>query len=132
MAVTSMFLYIHSIEYSTYRSVYSYLIELRNIAINRRLISSGTSTRLKRSPILLGSRRVKQVKKDSKSTSLDLDDEDNWDLEYDLLRPNQIVVADDTNAYQHFGDVIFAAPQEDILEGTYRQMLSMLPLTQLM
>ena len=28
-----------------------------------------------------------------------------------------MVVADDTNSYQHFGDVIFAAPQEDILEG---------------
>lgn len=86
---------------------------MRNIAVNRRLLTSGTLTRMKRSPILLGSRRVKQAK----ATSNDPDDEDNWDLEYDLLQANKVVVADETNAYQHFGDIIFAAPQEDILEG---------------
>ncbi|CAL1709408.1 unnamed protein product [Somion occarium] len=100
----------------------NYLIELRNIAVNRRLISTGILTRMKRNPILLGSRRVKKIKKDSKDTFVDLDDEDNWDFEYDLMRPNQIVIADDTNAYQHFGDVLFAAPQEDFLEDFYIEL----------
>ena len=44
-------------------------------------------------------------------------DEEEWDLEYDLLAPNQVAIADDTIALQQFGEVIFCAPQEDILEG---------------
>lgn len=54
----------------------------------------------------------------SKANSMDLD-EDEWDLQYDLLRADQIVVADDTNAYQIFGDALFTAPQEDLLEGIW-------------
>jgi hypothetical protein len=45
-------------------------------------------------------------------------DEEEWEIIYDLKRPSEIVIADDTNAYQAFGDSLFAAPQEDILEGT--------------
>ena len=44
-------------------------------------------------------------------------DEDDWDLQYDLRRADQIVIADDTNGYQLFGDQIFTAPQEDLLES---------------
>lgn len=33
-----------------------------------------------------------------------------------LREPGEIVIADDTNSYQLFGDTIFVAPQE--LEGT--------------
>jgi hypothetical protein len=44
-------------------------------------------------------------------------DEEDWDLEYNLLAPNQIAIADDTITLQKFGEVIFCAPQEDILEG---------------
>lgn len=100
----------------------SYLIELRNIAVNRRLLSSGIFARMKRAPILLGSRRVKKSKesgdkKPSGNITLDLD-EDEWDAQYDLLRPDGVVIADDTNAYQFFGDAVFSAPQEDILEGS--------------
>ena len=35
-----------------------------------------------------------------------------------LLRPSEVVIVDDTNVYQLFGDRIFCAPQDDILEGT--------------
>ena len=52
----------------------------------------------------------------SQSNSADLD-EDDWDLQYDLRKADQIVVADDTNGYQLFGDQIFTAPQEDLLES---------------
>ena len=89
-------------------------MELRNIAINRRLLPQHLVMFMKRKPILLASRRTK---KDSKKGSTELDEEDDWDLEYDLLKPDSIVVADETNAYQLFGDVVFAAPQDDLLEG---------------
>ncbi len=46
----------------------------------------------------------------------DLDEED-WDYQYDLLAPDKVVIADDQNAYQLFGDTIFSAPQEDLLES---------------
>jgi len=70
--------------------------------------------RMKRSNVLLGSRRVKSGSKVSNEG-----DEDDWDFEYDLLRPIQVAIADDNDAYQRFGDRIFCAPQEDVLEGTW-------------
>ncbi|KAI0299353.1 hypothetical protein B0F90DRAFT_1810632 [Multifurca ochricompacta] len=92
----------------------NYLFELRNLAVNRRLLTKGTILRMKRSNILLGSRRVKSGVKASNEG-----DEENWDFQDDLLQPNKVAVADDTNAYQLFSDRIFCAPQEDILEGLY-------------
>jgi hypothetical protein len=81
--------------------------------MNKLLLSKGTIIRMRRSNVLLGSRRVK---KDSGKASGD-GDEDDWDFQDDLLQPNKVAIADDTNAYQLFGDRIFCAPQEDILEG---------------
>jgi hypothetical protein len=95
----------------------SYLTELRNIAINRRQISSSTWSRMKKATILLASQRKRrQVIEKGQAPSAD-PDEDDWDLQYDLRRPDQIVIADDTNGYQLFGDQIFSAPQEDLLES---------------
>ena len=91
------------------------------MAVNERLLSSGTMSRMKRSPMLLGSRRVKKAKlSTSKKPVDDLAgdlEEENWEYQYDLLTPDKVVIADETNAYQLFGDVIFTAPQEDLLEG---------------
>ncbi|KAL5520611.1 hypothetical protein ACEPAF_2612 [Sanghuangporus sanghuang] len=100
----------------------SYLMELRNIAINRRLITSGMIQRMKRSPILLGTRRVRRERPNAKKELDEALDEEEWDFQYDLLRPDQIVIADDTNAYQSFGDSVFSAPQEDILESFYAEL----------
>lgn len=99
----------------------SYLTELKNIAINKRLLSSGTIMRMKRSPFLLGSRRTKKSNEKSEKPDVagalaDLDEEE-WELQYDLMKAEQVVIADDTNAYQYFGDSVFCAPQEDLLEG---------------
>lgn len=91
----------------------SYLFELRNLAVNRRLLTKATILRMKRSNVLLGSRRVKR----SGTKSSTEGDEEDWDLQDDLLQPNKVAIADDTNAYQLFGDRVFCAPQEDILEG---------------
>lgn len=77
---------------------------------------------MKRATILLGTKRTKKVKDASVAVQsanggpADMD-EDEWDLQYDLLRGDQVVIVDDTNAYQFFGDSIFTAPQEDLLEG---------------
>lgn len=98
----------------------SYLVELRNIAVNHRLISNSTLLRLKRSAALFGSMRVKKVKLAETAQAVDgltEPEEDDWDCQYDLLTADQIVVVDDMHAYQLFGDSIFTAPQEDILEG---------------
>ncbi|RPD65851.1 hypothetical protein L226DRAFT_529987 [Lentinus tigrinus ALCF2SS1-7] len=104
----------------------NYLTELRNIAVNRRLISSGTIARLKRSAVLLGSRRVRKnkgttSKKQPNDLAGDFEEED-WEYQYDLLTPDKVVIADDTNAYQLFGDVIFTAEQEDLLEEFYLEL----------
>lgn len=74
---------------------------------------------MKRSPILLGSQR-KVAPKNEKNIP-DMEDEE-WDLQYDLKKPDEIIIADDTIAHQFFGDSIFAAPQEDILEAFYAQL----------
>ncbi|KAF8170185.1 hypothetical protein K438DRAFT_1909340 [Mycena galopus ATCC 62051] len=89
----------------------NFLTELRNLAINQRQISSSTLGKMKKAPILLGTLR-------KASSSGDLED-DEKDLQYDLKRPDQIVIADDNNSLQNFGASLFTAPQEDILEGFY-------------
>ncbi|KAA1478156.1 hypothetical protein DENSPDRAFT_659742 [Dentipellis sp. KUC8613] len=96
----------------------NYLSELRNFAVNMKLLSSSTILRMKHSNILLGSRRVRKNKSSvSKSSAVDEDDE--WDAEDDLLRPDKVIIADDSNVYHLFGDSIFTAPQEDLLEEFY-------------
>ena len=106
----------------------SFLAELRNIAVNARSISSATMTRLRKAPVLLGLQRKLQSRatldeKRSLAGDDDDDDDDAWEVQYDLRRPDQIVIADDNNVYQIFGDSIFTAPQEDILEGGSRRRL---------
>ncbi|KAL4076679.1 hypothetical protein V8B97DRAFT_2021990 [Scleroderma yunnanense] len=95
----------------------SFLAELRNLAINRRLLPPTVVSKMKNSPILLGLRRQKPTRTTAESTQ-ELD-EDGWEFQHSLLRVRDIVIADDTNAYQLFGDSIFAAPQEDLLESFY-------------
>ena len=72
---------------------------------------------MKRAPILLGARRVKKEKRQLNAGPTEWEEEDDWDYVYDLLPPEKIVIADDTNTYQLFGDAIFTCPQEDLLEG---------------
>ncbi|EMD37151.1 hypothetical protein CERSUDRAFT_115067 [Gelatoporia subvermispora B] len=101
----------------------NYLTELRNIAINARLISSSTLRRMKQAPILLGSRRAPRSDSHDKKTRDNMEiDEDEADAQYDLLTPDKVVIVDDPNALQLFGEVIFTAPQEDLLEGFYSQL----------
>ncbi|KAL1743141.1 hypothetical protein HDZ31DRAFT_41634 [Schizophyllum fasciatum] len=94
----------------------NFLNELRNIAVNSAMVSSTTLTRMKRGNVLLG---IQRKPRQATSKEAELDDEDDWELQYDLKRPDEIVVADDSIALQLFGDKLFTAPQEDILEKFY-------------
>ncbi|EIW74063.1 hypothetical protein CONPUDRAFT_86046 [Coniophora puteana RWD-64-598 SS2] len=99
----------------------SYLIELRNVANNARLLSGATLTRMKSAPILLGTKRSVRSDKRRKSNEADLE-EDDWELLHDLKKASDIVIVDDTQAYQLFGDSVFTAPQDDLLENFYIQL----------
>jgi hypothetical protein len=68
---------------------------------------------MKGSNVLLGSRRVKK----DYGEALREGNQEDLDFQDDLLRPNEVAIVDDTNAYRLFGHRIFCAPQEDILEG---------------
>lgn len=54
---------------------------------------------------------------------MDLGEEDG-DLKSDLLKPTEIVIVDDMNDYQLFGDAVLTAPQENALEGMDRIIVS--------
>jgi len=69
--------------------------------------------RMKESNALLGTRRVR---KDG-GKAFGEGNQDGWDFQVEFLQPNKVVIVDDINAYRFFGDRIFCAPQEDILEG---------------
>ncbi|KAF9562769.1 hypothetical protein CPC08DRAFT_749290 [Agrocybe pediades] len=96
----------------------NFIAELRNLAVNEKTLSSGTILRMKKAPILLGLQR--KARRQNKET--DDWDEDEWDTTYDLMKPNEIIVADDTHAYQAFGHSLFTAPQEDIIEAFYNKL----------
>ena len=98
--------------------VYSYLVELRNIAINFRLFSPVTMARLKKADILIASKHIQTQKSDKVADHFG-GDEEGLNMEYELLSPDQVVVVDDMITYQQFREAIFCAPQETILEGGY-------------
>ncbi|KAG9310114.1 hypothetical protein JVU11DRAFT_9726 [Chiua virens] len=100
----------------------SFLAELRNLAVNMHAIGTGTMNKMKVSPILLGMRRQKASKALMEKMPLGEWDEEGWEDLHDLRKPSEVVIADDTNAYQLFSDSIFAAPQEDLLESFYTSL----------
>jgi Protein of unknown function (DUF3684) len=57
------------------------------------------------------------VKRGGGNASIGGDKVDRY-LQDELLQASEVVIVDDTNAYQLFGDRIFCAPQVDIIEGT--------------
>lgn len=98
--------------------VYSYLAELRNIAVNFRLLSPTTLAKFKKADVLIGSRRVQRLQSDEATDNI-VGVEEDQDLEYRLLAASQVAIVDDMITYQQFGRNIFCAPQENILEGEY-------------
>ncbi|KAF8894925.1 hypothetical protein CPB84DRAFT_1816083 [Gymnopilus junonius] len=96
----------------------NFLTELRNVAVNAKALSPTTLLRMKRSPVLLALQRISR----HQNKETDDWDEDEWDIIYDLKKPNEIIIADDTHSYQAFGDSLFTAPQEDIIEAFYASL----------
>lgn len=86
-----------------------------------RHLTEETINRMTRSNMFLGSHRVK---KDSSKVSSEGDEDE-------LLQPKEVVIVDDIEAYQVFGDRIFCAPQRDILEGTYSSVFDISCITHL-
>ena len=101
-------------------TVYSYIVELCKIAINLKFLSSATLASLKNAEVLVGSRRIRRQRSDGTTDPLGY--EEDWDVEYSLLAPNQVAIADDMITLQQFGEEIFCAPQEEILESEHNSI----------
>ena len=91
----------------------SYLLELRNLAVNIRHLDPGIILRMKEANALLGTRRVRKVG----GKAFGEGNQDDWDFQDEFLQPKKVAIVDDISAYRFFGDRIFCAPQEDTLEG---------------
>ena len=83
----------------------SFLTELRSLAVNKHRIPNITLSKMKLKSVLLGTKAKGQQ---------------GWDYVHELRKPREIVIADDINAYQLFRDAVFVAPQEELLEGSYK------------
>ena len=79
-----------------------------------RYLTEETIKLMSQSIMFLGFRRVKRGAGNASIGG----DKDDWYLQDDLLQPSELVIVDDINAYQLFGDRIFCAPQDDIIEST--------------
>jgi hypothetical protein len=78
-----------------------------------RRLDPGIILRMKESNGLLGTRRMRKGGGKASGEG----SQDDWDFQDEFLQPKEVVIVDDINAYRFFGDRIFCAPQEDILEG---------------
>ena len=85
----------------------SFLVELRDLASRSCRIPNNTLRKMMIKPILLGIRR--------KETT----DGGGCGYERALREPGEIVIADDMDSYQLFGDTIFVAPRDSGLEGAH-------------
>ncbi|KAG8886946.1 hypothetical protein FRB99_004337, partial [Tulasnella sp. 403] len=99
-----------------------YRDQLRQIAMYQSLPSSLLST-MKQTPFLLASRKVRKSSKgpSTMSNSDDLE-EGEYEVVFDLLKPSQVVILDDATASSLFSDVIFGAPEDEILEAFYQTL----------
>jgi len=101
-------------------AVCSYLAELRKIAKTNRPLSHTTLAELRNAQVLVGSQYVRSQENNQAIVHVKGDEQwgdEDQELVYGLLAPNQVAIADDTIALQQFGEDVFCAPQEDTLEG---------------
>jgi hypothetical protein len=79
---------------------------LRTIGLSFHHLSTGTKKAMERSPMLLGSRRVRTKEK----KSLDAEDEDDWEIVWELAFASDVLVLDDPVASMLFMESIVSAP----------------------
>ncbi|KAG2141060.1 hypothetical protein DEU56DRAFT_797030 [Suillus clintonianus] len=89
-----------------------YLTELRLIAVGHKSLPRKIHEEMRNAPIFLGYRRGKS------NASRDVYEAD----EFELCRAEEVLVADDMESRRTFGDSIFIAPQEELLEKFYSEM----------
>lgn len=90
-----------------------YLTELRLIAVGHKSLPRKIHEEMRNAPIFLGYRRGKSTGRDGYSLEAD---------EFELCKAEEVLVADDMESRRTFGDCIFIAPQEELLEKFYSEM----------
>ncbi|KAG2358885.1 hypothetical protein BDR07DRAFT_1416380 [Suillus spraguei] len=88
-----------------------YLAELRLIAVGHKSLPRKIHEQMRTASIFLGYRRGKS--RDGHSHEVD---------EFELRKAEEVLVADDMESRRTFGDCIFIAPQEELLEKFYSEM----------
>ncbi|KAG2107835.1 hypothetical protein BD769DRAFT_1500283 [Suillus cothurnatus] len=88
-----------------------YLTELRLIAVGHKSLPRKIHEEMRTASIFLGYRRGKS--RDGYSHEAD---------EFELCKVDEVLVADDMESRRTFGDCIFIAPQEELLEKFYSEM----------
>ncbi|KAG0706644.1 hypothetical protein DFH29DRAFT_900624 [Suillus ampliporus] len=88
-----------------------YLTELRLIAVGHKSLPRKIHEEMRTAPIFLGYRRGKSH--DGYSQEADM---------FELCKAEEVLVADDMESRRTFGDCIYIAPQEELLEKFYSEM----------
>ncbi|KAF8626827.1 hypothetical protein AX15_004659 [Amanita polypyramis BW_CC] len=99
----------------------NFLAELRQIGLSYHHLSSSTIDKMRHAACLLGAQRKARKRQRTVAEADDFED-DEWEVVYHFRRPDEIVVADDTQSLRVFGESLFTAPQEDILEDLYLRL----------
>jgi hypothetical protein len=86
------------------------LTELRLIAVGHKSLPRKIHEEMRNASIFLGYRRGKSSGRDGYSLEAD---------EFELCKAEGVLVADDMESRRTFGDCIFIAPQEELLESKY-------------
>ncbi|ESK92923.1 hypothetical protein Moror_8996 [Moniliophthora roreri MCA 2997] len=94
----------------------NFLIELKAIAANFRELSLVNRGRMSKAPVLLAYQRKQLAGKGA------LEDEERELMPVGLKRADQIIIANDTNSFQLFGDSLSIAPQDSLLEDFYMSL----------
>ncbi|KAG8933600.1 hypothetical protein FRC02_011522 [Tulasnella sp. 418] len=98
-----------------------YLEQLRTIAAYGNYTSDLIS-QMRASPFLLGYRRTPRSTEETSASGNEPNEKDDCDLTFDLLKPTEVAIVDDSIAYSLFSGSIYAAPEEDILEAFYQKL----------
>ncbi|KAG8964408.1 hypothetical protein FRC03_001809 [Tulasnella sp. 419] len=98
-----------------------YLEQLRTIAAYDDY-SSDLISQMRASPFLLGYRRTPRSTEETSASGNEPNEKDDCDLTFDLLKPTEVAIVDDSIAYSLFSGSIYAAPEEDILEAFYQKL----------
>ncbi|KAG1730664.1 uncharacterized protein EDB91DRAFT_1059251, partial [Suillus paluster] len=85
-----------------------YLVELRGLAVGYEGLSEDDKKRMKVAPIFVGYRT-------SKSATVSRD-------EFQLVRASEVLLADDMENRRIFGEFVWLAPQDELLEKLYEQV----------